>query len=119
VALSTEAKLGAELSFELFLYPLDSSWWYHRAAAASEACGAKKVPSLPPFAIAEELHPCIASCVGQQTPSWEELDSERSRRFHARGMGKGPSSSNDRSRHHNCRKRKENWAAKAHSLYQE
>ena len=62
---------------------------YTRAEAASEAYGAKVVL----FAIAEELHPCIASCVDQQTPSWAALDSERSRRFLARGMGKGPSSS--------------------------
>ena len=66
---------------------------YSRAEAASEAYGAKGVPSSSLFAIAEELHPCIASCVGQQTPSWAALDSERSRRFHARGMGKGQSSS--------------------------
>jgi len=66
---------------------------YSRAEAASEAYGAKRVPSSSLFAIAEELHPCIASCVDQQTPSWAALDSERSRRFLARGMGKGPSSS--------------------------
>lgn len=97
VMLSVPTAVGAEEPPALFpwLQFLISPRWHCQEEAASEVCGASKVPLpvQPPFVVVEVPHPCRASCAGQQTLSWVGLDSARSRRFQPHGTDREPSSS--------------------------